>query len=92
MGMIQTSNVKPGMVLAGAVRDINGRLLLAEGRTIQPDHLRIFKMWGVSEVPVQGPGDGVVETEANYFAPEIKQAAEKHCQMIFRHAGNEHPA
>ena len=92
MGMIQTSNVKPGMVLAGAVRDINGRLLLAEGKTIETDHLRIFKMWGVSEVPIQGPGDGALETEANFFAPEVIRKSETHCQLIFRHAGNEHPA
>lgn len=92
MGMIHTSNVKPGMVLAGAVRDINGRLLLSEGKTIQPDHLRIFKMWGVSEVPIQGPGDGSAEVETNYFDPDIMHKAEAHCQKIFMHAGNEHPA
>lgn len=80
------------MVLAGAVRDINGRLLLSEGKTIQPDHLRIFKMWGVSEVPIQGPGDGPTETEANYFDPKIVKKAEEHCQRTFLHAGNDHPA
>ena len=92
MGMIHTSNVKPGMVLAGAVRDINGRLLLSEGKTIEPDHLRIFKMWGVSEVPVQGSGDSSVEVESNDFDPEIISQAEAHCQKMFLHAGNEHPA
>jgi HD-like signal output (HDOD) protein len=91
MGMIHTSNVKPGMVLAGSVRDVNGRLLLSEGKTIKPDHLRIFKMWGVSEVPVQGPGDGSEEVEANHFDPEIMRKAEDHCQKLFLHAGNEHP-
>jgi HD-like signal output (HDOD) protein len=92
MGMIHTSNVKPGMVLAGSVRDVSGRLLLSEGKTIQSDHLRIFKMWGVSEVPVHGPGDGSEEVEANHFDPEIMSRAEAHCQSLFLHAGNEHPA
>lgn len=80
------------MVLAGAVRDINGRLLLSEGKTIESGHLRIFKMWGVSEVPIQGPGEGQTETEANHFAPEIVQKSQAHCRQIFKHAGNGHPA
>ena len=80
------------MVLAGAVRDVNGRLLLSEGKTIESDHLRIFKMWGVSEVPIQGSGDGQTETGANHFAPEIMQKSQAHCREIFKHAGYGHPA
>ena len=92
MGMVHTSNLKPGMVLAGAVRDINGRLLLSGGKTIEADHLRIFKIWGVSEVPIQGSGEGPDETEAAFFPPEVVKKSEDYCRRVFRHAGSKHPA
>lgn len=91
MGIIQTVNAKPGMLLARAVRDVNGRLLLAEGRTIEPEHLRIFKIWGISEVAVHGPGGGQAAAEANHFDAKTVLQAETHCREIFRHAGWEHP-
>jgi len=54
MGVIPTSKLESGMVLAGEVKDVNGRLLLAKGEEIQPSHIRVFKMWGVSEVNIVG--------------------------------------
>jgi hypothetical protein len=45
MGIVYTDKIKPGMVVAEEVRDVNGRLLLARGNSIQPSHMRIFKIW-----------------------------------------------
>ncbi len=42
------------MVLADDVRDIKGRLLLSRGKPIGPDHIRIFKIWGIPQVEVAG--------------------------------------
>jgi hypothetical protein len=55
MGIVYTDKIKPGMVVAEEVRDVNGRLLLARGNSIQPSHMRIFKIWGITEVKVNGP-------------------------------------
>ena len=52
MNAVQTDKLKPGQILAEEVRDINGRLLLARGSEILPNHIRIFKIWGISEVKV----------------------------------------
>ncbi len=55
MGVVPTDKIKPGQVLAEEVRDINGRLLLSKGHTIAANHIRIFKIWGISEVNLLGP-------------------------------------
>jgi hypothetical protein len=43
MGILQTHKLKPGLVLAEEVRDINGRLLLGKGNRIDQSHIRIFE-------------------------------------------------
>jgi hypothetical protein len=58
MEAVQTDKLKPGQILAEEVRDINGRLLLASGNEIQSNHIRIFKIWGISEVNVAGTSHG----------------------------------
>ena len=42
------------MVLAEDVRDMGARLLLSKGCHIQPEHIKMFKMWGIGEVSVVG--------------------------------------
>lgn len=54
MGYIGIDKLKPGMVLSEDVKDINGRLLLPEGKTLENQHMRILKMWGITEVHVDG--------------------------------------
>ncbi len=54
MGYIAVDNLEHGMVLSEDVRDINTRLLLSKGQKIDPRHIRILKIWGVSEVNVVG--------------------------------------
>ena len=54
MGVIPTNKLESGMVLADEVKDVNDRLLLAKGEEIQASHIRVLKMWGVSEVNVVG--------------------------------------
>jgi len=54
MGIVTVDQLKEGMVLAEDVLDVNSRLLLKEGGTVESQHIRMFKMWGVGEVHVQG--------------------------------------
>jgi hypothetical protein len=56
MGTIRISKLKPGMILAEDVKDVQGRLLLANGRPIGPEHIRVFKIWGIPQVEVRGGG------------------------------------
>jgi HDOD domain len=64
---MKVSELRPGLVLAQAVRDVNGRLLMGEGT-----FLNVLKAWGIAEVHVQGEkacsladaGDGLPEALA----------------------------
>ena len=81
MPFYSIDQLKPGMVLATDVTDMSGRLLLSKGRAIDPNHLNIFKMWGVPEVQVQdgqenGPkGAPTVDPEAMRRAAESLKSA-----------------
>jgi signal transduction histidine kinase/ActR/RegA family two-component response regulator len=79
MNAVKTDRIKAGQVLAEDVRDINGRLLLAKGNEIRPNHIRVFKIWGISEAIVAG-------------APESKEnfsvLLEKSQQIDFKFESN----
>ena len=47
-------DLKPGMVLAQAVQNHQGVLLLGTGTKVTKKNIRIFKSWGVIEVSVEG--------------------------------------
>lgn len=90
MFAVPTDKLKPGKILAEEVRDINGRLLLARGNEIGDNHIRIFKIWGVSEVTVEGPaqGNGKCDPELN---PEMIEQVGETVKDLFQHTDLEHP-
>lgn len=91
MGSIHINKLKPGMVLDEEVKDINGRLLLKKDKKIQPAHIRIFKIWGVTEVNIRG-NNGNKDTSAGPADPELIEKTKENTQQLFRHADLEHPA
>jgi HD-like signal output (HDOD) protein len=91
MDIIRTDKLKPGQILAAEVRDLNGRLLLAGGSEIHPEHIRIFKIWGICEVRIHGnrpihDGDDPVGN------PEILEHPRARVRTLFRFTDLEHPA
>ena len=88
---IHINDLQQGMVLADAVKDVSGRLLLAKGKTIQPDHLRIFKIWGVTDVSVRGNYNRVEENSPQLDLEQIERIKE-YTLPAFRHTDIEHPA
>jgi HD-like signal output (HDOD) protein len=91
MGIIHINKLKEGMVLDEEVRDINGRLLLKKNKTIQSSHIRIFKIWGITEVNIQG-SNGNKETPTKEDDPEAIEKIRKKTINLFRHVDLEHPA
>ena len=91
MGIIHIDKLKPGMILDQEVRDINGRLLLKKEKEIKSSHIRIFKIWGVTEVSIRG-NNGNKDTSAGPADPELVEKMEKTTQDFFRHVDLEHPA
>jgi HD-like signal output (HDOD) protein len=91
MGIVHTNKLIPGMVLKDEVRDVNGRLLLAKGKSIQPPHIRIFKIWGITEVNIFGDC-GLKDEPQTLLNPEqIKKTGEE-IKYIFSHNDLNHPA
>ena len=90
MYAVPTDKLKPGKILAEEVRDINGRLLLARGNEIADNHIRIFKIWGVSEVTVEGPDKGGDKFDPD-LNPEKFEQVHTTVLSLFRHTDLEHP-
>jgi F0F1-type ATP synthase epsilon subunit len=92
MGLIRLDDAQPGMVLATEVRDRTGRLLMAGGQELTDRALRIFRMWGVVEIDVQGVG---AEAEgaglASDLDPAIAERAQAQAEALFRHTDQRHP-
>jgi len=92
MGMISIDNLRSGMVLAADVTDRSGRTLLASGQEIGEKHVRIFKMWGVLEVSVQGEEqDQITNNSAPPVDPERLRQMEVHMEELFVRANTGNP-
>lgn len=87
---MRLDDARPGMVLAADVKDRRGRLLLTAGREVTTHALRVFRMWGVTEVEVVG-----CEPPAADDGPADLvrlEAARAHLAECFRYADRAHPA
>lgn len=91
MGMVHVDNLEVNMVLSEDVRDINSRLLLAKGQKIQSNHIRIFKIWGITEVSVAG-SQGREKITESYIDPETIERITEDTKYIFKHVDLSHPA
>jgi putative nucleotidyltransferase with HDIG domain len=91
MNTVHIDNIKEGMVLADDVRDIASRLLLSKGIRIQPKHLRVFKIWGITEVFIEGRAR-VVEDPGESISDERIQQVLEETKTIFKHQDLDHSA
>ena len=76
-------DLKVGMRLAEDVKGTNGRFLLAADTVLEEQHLRIFNIWGVSEVEIlgrNGAGDAAVSD------PQLQALAEEYVDGVFAYA------
>jgi hypothetical protein len=93
MGRIKIENIKSGMVLSSDVRDHRGDVLLRAGEKIERKNLRIFRIWGITEVDIQD----VAAEDAEYGSTESLEPAapvdvQNQVQQLFQHADSSHPA
>lgn len=91
MSLIHIDNVKAGMVLTDDVRDISSRLLLSKGTEIVSKHLRVFKIWGITEVPVDENAAAESGAEDKIDPERLKRTAQ-FTAMLFKHNDLKHPA
>ncbi len=93
MDSIVVGEIKPGMVIAEDIYDRNGRFLLGKGVVLSEKHLRVLKIWGITEAKIEG----VSENEANQAAvaeldPVVLQKAARLVACKFRHTNKDHEA
>lgn len=95
MPTVRLKQLEPGMILSRDVQDLSGRLLLRNGKSITAQHLRIFKIWGVSEVEIkdpqaQPPQDAERHPAEELYPPKVFQAAQSRTNDLFRRNETDH--
>jgi len=92
MGTINLGDIQTGMILDKDVIDRSGRILLGAGQEITDKHLRIFKMWGVTEAEIQNVKKEEVSAQAaSRLDPAMLRDAQVQMLDRFRHANMQHP-
>ena len=92
MARINLEDISPGMVLGGDAKDRNGRILLGAGTVLTEKHLKIFKMWGVTDADIKGVDvEEVAALTASRFDPVLFKGAEEQIRDRFCHVDMEHP-
>ncbi len=79
MGIVSICSLQPGMELATDIVDRNGRKLVAAGVVLDEQHMRILRIWGVSEADVVGVNEE--ETQERSLAemdPALVKAVKRH--------------
>lgn len=92
MARINLEDVQIGMVLESDVKDRNGRVLLGAGAALTEKHLKIFKMWGVTDADIRGVAkEEVVARAVSRLDPQVVNEIEAQMRDRFRHADMSHP-
>jgi len=91
MALVHVDKLEVDMVLSEDVKDIKSRLLLAKGQKIQSKHIRIFKIWGITEVGVTCGHDEERQLESNIDPNKLEEIAEE-TKHMFKHVDLSHPA
>ena len=81
MGTLRLNDLRPGMVLASALYNTNGVMLLPRGTRLTPRYLEQFKRWDVREALVEmlgaGPSDAGEQVDAALLAAIDRALDEK---------------
>lgn len=92
MGTVTLDRLTPGMKLAADVKDRTGRVILAAGSSLTEKHLRIFRMWGITQADVEGVDARPEQVTVPVEDTDILREAELRVRELFRHTDLSHPA
>ena len=70
MGIINISDIKAGMKLAGPVINQKGILLLPEGIQLTEKHLFLLESWGITEANIDGVSAPEENLDINMLDPD----------------------
>jgi HD-like signal output (HDOD) protein len=91
LNSISVQNLEEGLVLSEDVIDTFGRRILTKGCRIEANHIRLFKIWGISEVQVQQSPQTILP-EQDSKDHERLHNAEHTVKMILQNTDVDHPA
>ncbi|MHB8620649.1 MAG: hypothetical protein ACYDAG_13935 [Chloroflexota bacterium] len=86
MPILMLSELQPGMKLGRPVLSPQGTMLANAADELTPKHIRLFKMWGVTEAEVEGSHTAAQETSP-VFTP-ADEPADSIDELFVRHLGN----
>jgi len=92
MGIINLEDIQIDMILASDIKERSGRVLLAEGSKISEKHLRVFKMWGITEADIKGiekeelAANVIAHLDQNLFREVETQTRERFCHVDMEHS------
>lgn len=93
MGIARIDQLEPGMVIVADVVDRTGRVLLSAGTTLTEKHLRVFRMWGVTQADIQGlPSADAEEQVESDEEDHVEEEAAARVSELFSRSNREHPA
>ena len=91
MALVPIGRLGLGMTLSEDVKDMNGRLLVAKGVSVDAQHLRVLKMWGVAQVDVEESDPEPEEFQTGVNNEQMDRAA-REIIKVFADLDLEHPA
>jgi len=93
MPIVKIDQLVEGMCVVHPVINHRGQVLVEAGRDITEKHLRILRMWGVTEVNIKG-GAGKADPDyaINNIPQEVIDRARVHVTNRFRQTDMKHPA
>lgn len=81
---VRTSDLIPGMVVAQDVKNMHGRLLVPAGAKTSAKLLKVFKIWGVSEVFIKGVSTARKKADLmENLDPRRRKEIENEIQTLF---------
>ena len=89
---MQVSEVREGMVLAQDLLAPNGRRILPAGAVIKASYLQTMKVWGVTELVVEGGGEEEGTDRLSPEEEERRQRAERMVSRFFAATNRSHEA
>jgi putative nucleotidyltransferase with HDIG domain len=73
MGILTLEDIQPGMILASDLRTSQGRLLLPSQSAIAANHLRMARIWGITEADIDGVDDPPQKDALDCVDPALRE-------------------
>ena len=90
MGNVAVNELMQDMILADDIKDMNNRFLLPKDKKLKPNHIKILKIWGITEVNIKGKGSAdLADVDID---PELAEKIYEDTKGIFNNTDLSHPA